>query len=164
MDSNNDTEISENNLGVVSVDVLAKLLGLTTRRIQQLAADGVIPKGGVRGEYVLAGSVRGYINYLQKDGVIDDRLATEKLMEEITNLKLKNKKLHVANEKESNDLVYISEARGQMAMIAEIGLRMLENLTDILERDFQLDAEIIANIEAHVDIVREQWAQYLEQA
>lgn len=44
--------------------MIARLLGLTERRLQQLAKDGIIQKSG-RGRYPLAGSVRGYINYLQ---------------------------------------------------------------------------------------------------
>jgi phage terminase Nu1 subunit (DNA packaging protein) len=44
---------------------LAKLFQLTERRVQQLAKDGIIPKAE-KGRYDLAGSVRGYIRYLQE--------------------------------------------------------------------------------------------------
>lgn len=43
---------------------LAKLLGLTERRIQQLALEGHVIKGG-RGEYELVGSIRHYIAYCE---------------------------------------------------------------------------------------------------
>jgi phage terminase Nu1 subunit (DNA packaging protein) len=43
---------------------IANLFNLTERRIQQLAAEGVIPKES-RGKYDLVGAVRGYIKYLQ---------------------------------------------------------------------------------------------------
>ena len=46
------------------VDVVAKFLNITARRVQQLASEGVIPKGE-RGKYHLVGSIRGYIKYLQ---------------------------------------------------------------------------------------------------
>lgn len=42
---------------------LAKLFHLTERRVQQLAKEGIIPKGA-KGKYELVGSVRGYVKYL----------------------------------------------------------------------------------------------------
>ena len=43
---------------------LAKLFGVTTRRVQQLAQEGVIPPSE-KGEYQLIGSVKGYVAFLQ---------------------------------------------------------------------------------------------------
>ena len=64
----------------------------------------------------------------------------------------------------TGEVVNESESREQMALIAKIGLQVLETLPDILERDFHLDAEIITGIESRIDIVREQWAQAVEQS
>lgn len=47
------------------VGVIAKLLLLTDRRVQQLTQDGVIPKTE-RGRYELAPAVQGYIRFLQE--------------------------------------------------------------------------------------------------
>ncbi len=47
-----------------SVETIAKLLDLSTRRVQQLVKDGVIPKTE-KGRYELAPCVRGYIAYLR---------------------------------------------------------------------------------------------------
>ena len=47
------------------VSTIAKLFGLTERRVQQLARDGVIPKPE-KNQYELIGSVRSYIEYLQQ--------------------------------------------------------------------------------------------------
>lgn len=47
------------------VSYYADLFSLTTRRIQQLATDGVIPKEG-RGKYPLIGTVKGYVKFLQE--------------------------------------------------------------------------------------------------
>lgn len=44
--------------------VIAKLLDLSERRVQQLSREGVIPKAE-RGQYDLIGSVRGYVRYLR---------------------------------------------------------------------------------------------------
>ena len=46
------------------IAVIAKLLDLSERRIQQLSREGVIPKAE-RGRYDLVGAVRGYVVYLR---------------------------------------------------------------------------------------------------
>ena len=46
---------------------IASLLGITTRRLQQLAAQDFIPKSE-RGMYPLIGAVQGYIKYLKQSG------------------------------------------------------------------------------------------------
>lgn len=46
------------------VSSIAKLFDLTERRIQQLAAEGIIPKS-IKGKYELVASVKGYIKYLR---------------------------------------------------------------------------------------------------
>ena len=46
------------------IGVIAKLLDLSERRVQQLSREGVIPKA-TRGQYDLVGSVRGYVRYLR---------------------------------------------------------------------------------------------------
>ncbi len=51
-----------------SVDVIARLLDLTTRRVQQLSNEGVIPKAE-RGRYELVPAVRGYIAYLKERSI-----------------------------------------------------------------------------------------------
>lgn len=47
------------------VRVIARVLLLTERRVQQLAAEGVIPKAS-RGQYDFIESVRGYIRHLRE--------------------------------------------------------------------------------------------------
>ena len=47
------------------VGTIAKLLMLSERRVQQLTAEGVIPKAE-RGRYELAPAVQGYIKFLQE--------------------------------------------------------------------------------------------------
>lgn len=52
------------------IAVIARLLDLTERRVQQLAREGVIPpaarNGTERGRYDLVGAVRGYVQYLRE--------------------------------------------------------------------------------------------------
>ena len=56
------------------ITVIARLLDLTERRVQQLARDGVIPRSE-RGRYDLIGAVRGYVRYL-RDQILKDGAAT----------------------------------------------------------------------------------------
>jgi len=46
------------------IGVIARLLDLSERRVQQLSREGVIPKAE-RGQYDLVGSMRGYVRYLR---------------------------------------------------------------------------------------------------
>lgn len=46
------------------IGVIARLLDLSERRVQQLSREGVIPKAE-RGQYDLIGAVRGYVRYLR---------------------------------------------------------------------------------------------------
>ncbi len=46
------------------ITVIARLLDLSERRVQQLVREGVIPKAE-RGRYELVGAVRGYVRYLR---------------------------------------------------------------------------------------------------
>jgi phage terminase Nu1 subunit (DNA packaging protein) len=50
---------------------IAKLLNISQRRVQQLAAEGVIPRAE-RGKFPLVESIRGYIKYLQDRAVGND--------------------------------------------------------------------------------------------
>jgi hypothetical protein len=47
------------------IAVIAGLLDLTERRVQQLVRQGVIPRGE-RGRYDLVGAVRGYVRFLRE--------------------------------------------------------------------------------------------------
>lgn len=56
----------------VPVRRLASMLGLTERRVQQLADEGILPKSG-RGRYPLDAAVLAYVRYVQaaSDGELD---------------------------------------------------------------------------------------------
>lgn len=56
---------------------IARILGLSVRRIEQLAQDGVF-KAVSRGKYGLGDSIRRYIKYISKDAVDEDDVKTEK--------------------------------------------------------------------------------------
>lgn len=58
----------------VGVEDLARVLNVTSRRIQQLAKEGVIPRsdGEIRGKYPLGASISAYIVNLQRQVSGDD--------------------------------------------------------------------------------------------
>jgi len=53
------------------LDFISKLLDLTPRRVQQLSAEGVIPKAE-RGQYELVPAIQGYIRYLKERSIKAD--------------------------------------------------------------------------------------------
>ena len=58
------------------VNVIAKLLDLTIRRVYQLTNEGVIPRAE-KGRYELVPAVQGYIRYLRDRAVGADALPDE---------------------------------------------------------------------------------------
>lgn len=82
--------MSDKNQGLYSTDIIANLLNLSARRVEQLTKKKIIPKAG-RGVYDLGQAVQSYIRYLQglctgaiKDGdpsELDQRLLEAKVLE-----------------------------------------------------------------------------------
>jgi len=98
----------------VPVSTLAKLFNLTSVRVQQLAADGIIQKSG-RGRYDLWPSVRAYIAYLQErkvnqwDSDTDD--PTEIKKQQLRRTKEEADKLELANARTRGELVEVSKVK-----------------------------------------------------
>jgi len=67
-------------------------------------------------------------------------------------------------ERDAGLLVSAADARTEMARVAQTGLHILETLPDILERDFNIDPDVIVGVEQRIDALREQWASVLEDA
>ena len=95
-------EKKETSLGRVSKSKLAKLFGLTSRRIEQLTADGVLESvsgHNRRTEYDLEKNVHAYVTYLsdkaagRKNGATEIELKEQKLRAEIA-LKESQGELH----------------------------------------------------------------------
>ena len=73
---------------------LARILGFTTRRIAQLAQDGVIVPVS-RGKYSVTDSIQRYIRYITKDAVKDEDIQIEK-QKRIAEANLKKHKAEMA--------------------------------------------------------------------
>ena len=71
---------------IVSLKMLAKMIGLSERQIQRLVKEGVIKKND-NGKYLLVESVQGYLNYVEDKSNTDVDLKEEKIKQEIKRLK-----------------------------------------------------------------------------
>lgn len=85
----------------VSTTELAKVLGLSVRRIQQLAQDGTVPPA-TRGRFRLAESVSRYINYITGNQLSDEEKKMEK-SRKLAEVQIKAAKAAVAK-LEANEL------------------------------------------------------------
>jgi phage terminase Nu1 subunit (DNA packaging protein) len=107
----------------VPVSTLAKLFNLTSVRVQQLAADGIISKSG-RGQYDLWSSVRGYIKYLQERKVnqwdADDDNPSDIKKEQLRRTKEEADKLELQNARTRGELVEVEKVKraGEKVMSA----------------------------------------------
>lgn len=111
--------------------ILAKLFGVTDRRVRQLAGQGII-SAPVKGKYELAGSVRGYVRYLES--LRQDEcpaLRREKA------LLARERRIAAERENRIADGMFApaEEAEAEMAKLAGLIAGFLETLPDILERD-----------------------------
>jgi len=98
----------------VTVSTLAKLFNLTSVRIQQLAADGVVIRSA-RGRYELWQSVKNYIEYLQERKVnqwdSDEDNPTEIKKHQLRRTKEEADKLELANARTRGELVEVAKVK-----------------------------------------------------
>lgn len=148
----------EENNGTYSAALIAKLLNITERRLQQLAKDGVVPKAA-RGKYPLAGCVRGYVTYLQ--GLGGNESAPEKMDPFRRKAHFQAEATRLAMEKSMGLLVSAEDARIEMAGIVKCVCQMLDTLPDILERDASLPPKAVVRCQEVIADVRDQLAKSL---
>ena len=98
----------------VTVSTLAKLFNLTSVRIQQLAADGVVIRSA-RGRYELWQSVKNYIEYLQERKVnqwdSNEDNPTEIKKQQLRRTKEEADKLELANARTRGELVEVAKVK-----------------------------------------------------
>ncbi len=115
---------------VVSVEKLARTLDLSARQIQNLAADGIIPKGN-RGEYPLIRSIHGYIRYLKNEkggGNLADAFNRAKTRDMNAKAHLNEMKLR----RQRGELIAASEVRHTWQTITELFRDRLLTMPDRL--------------------------------
>jgi phage terminase Nu1 subunit (DNA packaging protein) len=147
--------------GLFPARIIARLLNMTERRLQQLAREGIVPKAA-RGQYPLAGCVRAYITYLQSQGQVDssnpDRLSPFQkrahYQAELDKLKL---------ESERGELIPRIEVEQEMAGLLKVVAETFDTLPDLLERDCGLAPKHLARVETALDRARETLYERLGQ-
>ncbi len=111
-----------NKLRLSAVGIGKLLGGKTTRRVRQLALDGVIPKP-VGGKYLVEASVVGYI--LWRDGKLEG-VASTKVEHEIALSGEKVEAAKIANEKTRGELVNRDAVRVRwLALVSMVKTRIL---------------------------------------
>lgn len=125
--------------GYRDVELVSKFLNITARRVQQLAAEGHIPRAE-RGKYHLVGAIRGYLKFLQErvDGRGDDE------RQKLTRLQAEDLELRLAERR--GRLVDVEQYE---AGVARMAIAFREQL---LSRDDALKAELDAMYGIDVDV------------
>lgn len=111
-----------NNLNnmVVTAKVIGQIIGVTDRRVRQLAQEGVVPKHE-SGSYELVPTIKAYVNYIKVG--IDAEEGSDK-----ANLD-KEKYLHEKAKREKAELI-LGEMKGELhdaAIVEEVMSDMLSN-------------------------------------
>lgn len=99
------------------VSVIARLFGVSERRVQQLAKDGIIPKAE-KGKYELVGCVRGYIAFLQERAFGKDVMTIDAHQERARLLKAQADKTELEVRVMNRDLIPVEEVRAYWAGMA----------------------------------------------
>lgn len=146
----------------VSVTTLASYLDITERRVQQLAAEGEIPESE-GGQYLLLGSTKGYVAYLQKaaqgKAVSDD--GKEKQRAQVSVLQIKRDNDQIELDRKRGALVTVDEHRACVVKLVKVLTEGSDSLPDLLERKTGVTGAVI---EAVSDVCI-QWRQRIyEQA
>lgn len=107
-----------NNQQYYPVTTIAKIFGVTDRRVQKLAKDGVIPKAE-RGKYDLIGCVQAYIRYLQNNSLDNG------------NFDLRGERARLTKEQADGQNLKNSIARKEVAPISVLEFAMSNLATQI---------------------------------
>lgn len=136
--------------------VLAKLLNITERRLQQLAREGIIPKSN-HGKYPLAGVIRGYVIYLQNAGVnAEGNVDPEKLEPFKRKAWYQGEHDKLRLQIERSELLTSLDVEQTFGATFKLVADFLDTLPDILERDCGANAAMITLIEKRLDKLREE--------
>lgn len=140
----------------VGVEELARVLNVTSRRIQQLAKEGVIPrqKGEIRGKYPLGASISAYIANLQRQvGGGDDGEALT--FERARLAREQADKIAMQNAVSRKDLAPVSLIVETNARIAAQAADILDGVGLALKRSIPgIDSRVVKVVEAEIRKVR----------
>lgn len=138
----------------VSVAVVAKLLDLSERRIQQLVRQGVLSKTD-RGKYDLLLAVREYVRYLHQNNEPTSKDPEEMLPKERLDW-YRGTRERTNHLKEIGELVPAVEFERALAKALKTLAAQLETLPEIIERQAGLDGAAIDRVIVAVDAMRQK--------
>lgn len=133
---------TSDNAGTMSAQEAAKLLMLeSTRRIQQLAAEGYIQKAG-HDRYFTVSVVQGYIRFLKEDKVSKAQGAADVRMKDA-----RTRNFEIRNAQADNSLIDLTEAEAVIDEISSMLKLGLEGVAGAVTRDLPLRRKIEAAID-----------------
>lgn len=133
--------------------IIAKLLCISERRLQQLAREGTIPKTS-RGKYPLIASVQGYVRFLQTSGAHEEGARDPERMKPFERrawYQGEMEKLQLAQAR--GELVPAIEVEAKFAELLKAIAHFLETLPDVLER-VGASAAMLKLLEVELDKLR----------
>lgn len=128
--------------GTIGAEQLAKLLTITPRRLQQLAAAAIVPKAA-KGRYPLVGAVHAYIRHLREENQRGTKAAGR---QELSAVKIEEIRQRIAEK--DRRLVPIDEAHDAMASVCGLIRAELTGLPARATRDIDLRVTIEKEIDA----------------
>ena len=142
--------------GVYPADSIAKLLKITPRRLQQLAAEGWIPKQS-HGKYNLVASVQGYIDFLK--GSTADTENGERVdyrAEKAMLMRANRIAREMENDMISKRLIRADEVEVEMRALFSTFVGFLSTIPDILERDCGIGGAAAERVQQAIDEARDR--------
>lgn len=140
---------------------IAEFLGLTERRVQQLADEGVIKRGVNRGQYLFLPSVKAYIEYLQglaAGKAVSDE-GKEKQAAQIGLLQAQRDSAQLNLDVKRGALVPVEQVRSLVVTVVRVLSEGADGLADLLERKAGLTGDALVQ----VGVVTDQWRMRLYQ-
>lgn len=140
----------------------AELFGITERRIQELAKDGVITKAA-RGRYPFRDTVAGYVRFLQErvkgSDSADARMALNE--EKLKLTRSQRQKVDIEIDKMARELIPRDEFYLVLSTAFKTVSSTLASMSDVLERELQLQPDVLERVEEIVDSLREDLYQQM---
>ena len=146
--------------GAISAQQLAALLMLTPRRLQQLAAQGIVQRGEAdRDEYILTDSVQGYIRFLRDRSDAPEGEGGDGLRELKSRLiKAQTEKLEQQIAQESGELVSAKEVEDGWAAQIMAWRTVLQNAVP----DLALALAAVTDVDARLKVLQQHFDRLLD--
>lgn len=137
--------------GLLTADVIAKVLMLNVSRIHQMGREGIIPRFE-GGKYKLIPSIQGYINFIRGEHHDDDLISLSREKAKLTKVQREKAEHELAIMR--NQYIAVGEVEAEFASFAKSVIGILETLADRLERDAELLPQQTSMVEATVNNLR----------